>query len=488
MNNPTVELCSNTDILRLNDNDNVAVIKKHEIYAGHKIALCNIDKGEDVIKYGMPIGVATEDIKKGEHVHVHNVKTKLSDVIDYRYEPTPIVKLPEGRELYFNGFRRKSGDVGIRNELWIVPTVGCVSGIADRIVEIFRKRHETSEFYEGILTFSHQFGCSQLGDDHENTKLSLQRIAKHPNAGGVIVLGLGCENNQVSTFKQTLGQYDEDRIKFVIAQDVEDEVETCLNMLEDLYEQLKNDRRTRCSIADLKIGLECGGSDGFSGITANPLVGKISDIINASGGSTILTEVPEMFGAETILMNRCIDSAVFDKTVKMINGFKHYYLSNNQVIYENPSPGNKDGGITTLEEKALGCTEKAGISQVVDVLDFGEEVKETGLSLLASPGNDVVATTALGISGCHMVLFTTGRGTPFGGFIPTLKIATNSNLASKKRNWIDFNAGVLLEADDFDAASESLLNMIIDVASGARLKHEIMAFREIGLFKQGIIL
>jgi len=483
---------NNIDISKqilLNEKDNVVVVRNHDELTGHKIARIAIREGEQIIKYGMPMGIATQDVSIGEHVHTHNCKTNLNDIIEYKYEPDKKETISTlDKKVSFKGYKRSSGEVGIRNELWIVPTVGCVNGVSNQIVARFNREHGESDNYDGIYTFNHQFGCSQMGDDHQSTKLSLQDMVKHPNAGGVLVLGLGCENNQVDAFRDTLGDYDESRVKFLIAQSVEDEVEAGLDMLNELFELMAEDQRVECPISDLKIGLECGGSDGFSGITANPLVGRVSDYVIANGGTSVLTEVPEMFGAETILMNRCINETVYNKTVDMVNGFKDYYKSYGQVIYENPSPGNKKGGITTLEDKSLGCTQKAGVSQVMDVLDYGERLKTPGLNLLSSPGNDIVATTALGMAGCQMVLFTTGRGTPFGGFIPTLKISTNSSLAKMKTKWIDFDAGRLLDATDDSEILEELIDLIIDVANGQKVAHEKSFFREIGFFKKGIIL
>lgn len=459
-----------------------------DIEKGHKIATEDITNGADIIKYGYPIGHAIADIKVGEHVHVHNVKTNLNDVFDYSYDPNLIDKLPHpNQNLTFNGFRRKNGDVGIRNEIWIVPTVGCVNGIAEQIIREFKQEENPTDI-DGIEVFKHSYGCSQLGDDHLNTRQILGDIALHPNAGGVLVLGLGCENNIISEFMASLGDYDKTRIKYLSSQSTSDEVEDSKALLKEIYEVVRQDKREPIPVSELRVGLKCGGSDGLSGITANPLVGYFSDWLISQGGTTILTEVPEMFGAEKILMDRCVNEEVFDKTVHLINDFKQYFIDQNQPIYENPSPGNKAGGITTLEDKSLGCTQKGGIANVVDVLKYGERLKKRGLNLLSSPGNDLVATTALGASGCHIVLFTTGRGTPFGSFIPTLKIATNTELAVKKPHWIDYNAGPLAEDQTFDEALEKFVDKILAVANGEKAHHEKNGFREIAIFKTGVTL
>ncbi|WP_442588270.1 UxaA family hydrolase [Pedobacter sp. AW31-3R] len=459
----------------------------NDVERGHKIAITDISEGGDVLKYGYPIGKAIADIKTGEHVHVQNVRTKLGEVYDYTYNPALHDLTHPQRNLTFDGFRRKNGDVGIRNEIWIVPTVGCVNGIAEQIIREF-KAEVNPEDIEGIEVFKHSYGCSQLGDDHENTRAILSDISLHPNAGGVLVLGLGCENNRIDEFEAGLGDYDKSRIKFLSSQKVGDEVEAGIELLKEIYAEVRQDRREPIPVSELKVGLKCGGSDGLSGITANPLVGYFSDFLISQGGTTILTEVPEMFGAETILMDRCINENVFEKTVHLINDFKQYFIDLKQPIYENPSPGNKAGGISTLEDKSLGCTQKGGIANVVDVLKYGERSKDKGLNLLSAPGNDLVATTALGASGCHIVLFTTGRGTPFGSFIPTLKIATNSDLASRKPHWIDYNAGPLAEDKTFDDALEEFVDKIIRVASGEKAHHEKSGFREIAIFKTGVTL
>lgn len=458
-----------------------------DIPVGHKLALQLVMQGGDVIKYGVPIGHAITSIEVGNHIHTHNLKTNLTGTIPYSFNQ----KLNESRyykrDLTFNGYHRSNGNSGIRNEIWVVPTVGCVNGQAQQIINRFQKEVNPSDL-DAIEVFKHSYGCSQLGDDHINTQKALASVINHPNAGGVLVLGLGCENNQISQLKKVIGEYDVERIKFLIAQDVEDEIEAGVELLKELYGNMKNDRREPIPLSELKVGLKCGGSDGFSGITANPLVGVFSDFLIAQGGTTLLTEVPEMFGAETILMARANDRPTFDKTVSLINDFKDYYMQHNLPVYENPSPGNKEGGITTLEDKSLGCTQKGGSSTVMDVLSYAQPLKVKGLNLLAAPGNDLVATSALGFSGCQLVLFTTGRGTPFGSFVPTMKISTNTALFTKKKNWIDFNAGQLLEGKTMDQLLEEFIQYIIEVAGGKKLRHEESGFKEIAIFKTGVTL
>ena len=458
-----------------------------DVPKGHKIALIPISENEDIIKYGAPIGHATKAIEAGEHIHVQNIKTNLSGTINYSFNQKLNELNHQKRDLTFQGYKRGNGKVGIRNELWIVPTVGCVNGQAQQIADLFKAEVEPTDI-DGVEVFKHSYGCSQLGGDHENTQKALADVINHPNAGGVFVLGLGCENNQIDQLKNFIGEYDENRVKFLVAQDVEDEIEAGVEIMKQIYGAMQNDERETLPISELNIGLKCGGSDGFSGITANPLVGVFSDFLVAQGGTTILTEVPEMFGAETLLMERAINKEVFDKTVSLINDFKDYYLQHNLPVYENPSPGNKKGGISTLEDKSLGCTQKGGVATVVDVLKYAEPIKKKGLNLLSSPGNDLVAASALGFSGCQMVLFTTGRGTPFGSFVPTMKISTNSDLYQKKKNWIDFNAGTLLEGKSMDELLEEFVQYIIEVASGKQLNHEKTGFKEIAIFKTGVTL
>ncbi len=475
--------------------DGKSITVLSDIPQAHKIAIAPIKEGEQILKYGSSIGVAKEDVSVGMHVHVHNTKTGLGDILEYCYEPVDCDVEVKVEEKFFHGYERANGEVGIRNELWIIPTVGCVNGVSETIAKKFTEKCMKSgiffdelENFDGIYTFPHNYGCSQMGDDHINTRETLRNIVQHPNAGAVLVIGLGCENNQVSAFKEALGEYDASRIKFITTQELKDEISTGLEIVSDLFEVMKEDRRTKLPLSKLKLGLECGGSDGFSGITANPMLGRVSDYVIHYGGTSVLTEVPEMFGAETILMNRCENKEVFQKTVDMINDFKNYYKRHNQVIYENPSPGNKNGGITTLEDKSLGCTMKAGNSKVMDVLKHTERLKTPGLNLISAPGNDLVATTTLGMCGCQMVLFTTGRGTPFGGFIPTVKIATNSQLAEHKSNWIDFNAGRLVEGMSMDDLSSEFIDYILEVASGKQTKNEINGYREIAIFKSGVTL
>lgn len=462
------------------------VVANTDIKRGHKMAIKDIKMGENIIKYGFPIGHATADIRAGDHVHIHNVKTNLGEVIDYKY--TPNLQEMESTEHFFMGYKRDRG-VGIRNEIWIINTVGCVNRSAERLASLANKKYDKSENFHGVHTFVHPFGCSQMGDDHENTQKVLKGLVNHPNCGGVLVLSLGCENNNLKEFKKVLGTWNEDRVKFLVTQEVEDEIETGLAIIDELHDYVSKFKREKINASELKIGLKCGGSDGLSGITANTLVGKISDKIIGAGGTSLLTEVPEMFGAETILMNRCINKDVFNSTVGLINNFKDYFASHNQTIYENPSPGNKEGGITTLEDKSLGCVQKGGTSNIVNVLSYGEECTLKGLNLLQGPGNDIVAVTALATSGAHLVLFTTGRGTPLGGPVPTVKISSNNELADNKKNWIDFNSGKLLNGVSITDLSNEFFDYILDIASGKEYtKNEINDYREISIFKDGVIL
>lgn len=455
--------------LIIHPSDNVAV----EVATGHKTALCDMKEGENVIKYGFPIGHATRDIRAGERVHTDNLKTNLKDKLTYEYHPK-VFPLPDVPEYTVDAYVRENGEIGIRNDIWIVNTVGCVNKIAEKLSAL-----------TGAFTFPHPYGCSQLGDDHGVTQQILKGLVEHPNAGGVLVLGLGCENNNIATFKEVLGDVDVRRVKFLNAQDSCDEIAEGVRLIEELKTYAAAFTRQPVPISMLKVGLKCGGSDGFSGITANPLIGRFSDMLIAAGGSTVLTEVPEMFGAETILMDRCVDETVFEKTVHLINDFKDYFIRHDQEIYENPSPGNKAGGITTLEEKSLGCTQKGGRAPVVDVLTYGDRVTKNGLNLLTGPGNDMVAVTNLAAAGCHMVLFSTGRGTPLGSPVPTVKIATNDTLARTKKNWIDFNAGPMLGGAEL---AEDFMQYIIRVANGEETSNERNGYREIAIFKDGVTL
>lgn len=491
------------NIIRINANDNVAVALKpiakgtslmfdqtevttiEDIPQGHKVAIRPVAKGDAVIKYGFRIGFAQADVLPGGWIHTHNLKTALGEVLDYTYNPTGMDIAPE-KEAYFEGYMRENGMAGVRNEVWIVPTVGCVNSIA-RAIEA-SARMVKPEGVDEVVAFPHPYGCSQTDKDQENTRKVLADLINHPNAGAVLVLGLGCENSRIDVLKNYIGEYNPDRVKFLQVQDVEDEQETAAIIMEELMAYAAVFKREKISAKELIIGMKCGGSDGLSGITANPVVGAFSDILVSKGGTTILTEVPEMFGAETLLMDRCANQELFDKTVCLINDFKNYFTENGQEIYENPSPGNKDGGITTLEDKSLGCTQKSGNSPVRGVLAYGEMVKEKGLNLLSAPGNDLVASTALAASGAQIVLFTTGRGTPFASPVPTVKISSNSQLAGKKSNWIDFNAGRLVEGMTMEDLSNELFEYVLAVASGKQVKAEVAGFHDLAIFKQGVTL
>ena len=482
------------DVLKINERDNVAValsdiaqgssrsgtVLKDDIPGGHKFALEDIGKGEPVIKYGFQIGRASRSIKKGEWVHTHNLVTALSGKEEYSYSPSGEVTGP-GREAYFYGYRRKDGRAGIRNEIWIIPTVGCVSGIAKAIEKRMSGKAD-------VIAFSHPYGCSQTGEDQINTRKLLAALAVHPNAGGVLLLGLGCENSGVDSIMGYIPGDRRDRIRTLVCQEAEDEILEAERLISGLSELAALDKREKIPVSELVLGLKCGGSDGLSGITANPVIGRLSDIVISSGGSTILTEVPEMFGAETLLMERCVSEDVFKKTVGMINGFKDYFIRNGQEIYENPSPGNKKGGITTLEEKSLGCTQKSGTARVKDVLSYAEPIKEKGLSLLYSPGNDLVSSTALAASGAQIVVFSTGRGTPFSSPVPTVKISSNTKLFMNKSGWIDFNAGTVAEGRPIEDCAEELFERILSYASGEQTKSEKAGYKEMALFKNGVTL
>lgn len=488
-------------LIQIHSGDNVAValeditrgealeigglIALEDVRRGHKIALRAIPAGGDIVKYGCVIGQAKEDIPAGAWVHVHNVRTGLSEGGSYAYDHKTF-PLPETASRTFRGYRRPDGRAAVRNELWIIPTVGCVNSIAQRLVR--ENQDLVSGSVEGLYTFPHPFGCSQMGEDHAQTRKLLAALARHPNAGGVLILGLGCENLTMDQFKEELGTWDERRVKFLLCQDVEDEFAAGAALLKELADYAGTFRREDIPAGELVVGMKCGGSDGLSGITANPAVGRFSDRLVALGGSTVLTEVPEMFGAEGILFDRCADEAVFQKAVGMVEDFKRYFTSHGQVVYENPSPGNKAGGITTLEDKSCGCVQKGGSAQIVDVLRYGEAVTRKGLNLLCGPGNDLVSATALTAAGAHLILFTTGRGTPFGAPAPTVKISTNTALYERKGGWIDFNAGTVAQGESLDGAGERLLDFVLEIAGGRPTKSEQRGAREISIWKDGVVL
>lgn len=486
-------------LFKINDKDNVAValeeLKKGEVIDnikllddipfGHKVLLNDLKSGENIIKYGNPIGHLTIDCKKGEHIHEHNLKTNLSDIIEYKYCGENEYQ-PKKCDVTFNGYLRQDDRAATRNEIWIIPTVGCVNNTAKRLEKI--GQDIIGDGCDGVFAYTHPFGCSQLGDDQENTRKILASLANHPNAGGVLIVSLGCENTNAEIFKKYLGEYNKKRIKFLVTQDCENELEKGEKLLKELYAFVKSFKREPILINKLVVGYKCGGSDAFSGITANALCGRLTDKLTSFGTSAILTEVPEMFGAEKLLMKRCENEKVFNKCVNMINSFKQYFFSHNQECYENPSPGNHDGGITTLEEKSLGCIQKGGKAVITDVLEYGEHCKKQGLNLLTGPGNDIVSTTNLTAAGANIILFTTGRGTPLGASVPTIKVASNSRLAKRKSNWIDFNAGELIESNDFENMTEEIFKLLIDIASGMQTKNEQNGYRDISIFKDGVIM
>lgn len=492
-------------MIRIHESDNVAValapVEKGERFSfdggevaaredipqGHKMALTALCAGEQIVKYGFAIGHAVADVEQGSWLHTQNVKTDLSEESGYTYAPA-IKPLTPAQPESFSGYRWEDGRAGIRNELWIIPTVGCVNDVCQAMVR--ENQDLVKEFgLDGLHCFQHPYGCSQMGEDHATTRRILADLVRHPNAGAVLVVGLGCENITMEQFKTELGQWNDNRVKLMVCQDYEDELEQGGLLLRELARYAGGFQRQSIPMSELVVGMKCGGSDGLSGITANPTVGAFSDLLIAQGGSVLLTEVPEMFGAEEVLLNRCETGAVFDSAVGMINSFKEYFTSHGQVVYENPSPGNKQGGITTLEDKSLGCVQKGGTAPVVDVLQYGEAVRKKGLTLLSAPGNDLVSATALTASGCHLVLFTTGRGTPFSAPAPTVKISSNNALYQRKSNWIDFNAGTVAEGETIAQAGRRLMDYVKDLAGGKRLtKAEENDYRGIAIFKDGVTL
>lgn len=488
------------DFIRIHPKDNVAVAlhtiepgtvfegvtAQAQIPQGHKMALLPLNEGEQVVKYGFSIGHTTAAVAPGQWVHTHNMATNLEGEMEYTYEPDvhPLASMPAKT---FRGYRRKDGKVGVRNEIWVIPTVGCVNDVAKALVK--ENQDLVSGSVDGLYAFPHPFGCSQTGEDHAQTRKLLASLVRHPNAGAVLVLSLGCENLTQEQFLAELGDFDPDRVKFLVCQHSQDEMADGRAILEACAAFVKQFQREEIPASELVIGMKCGGSDGLSGITANPVVGRFSDMLVAQGGSTVLTEVPEMFGAEGFLMNRCIDESVFNKAVEMINGFKSYFIRHNEVVYDNPSPGNRQGGITTLEDKSCGCVQKGGSAPIMDVIGYGDAVTTKGLNMLYGPGNDLVSATALTAAGAHVILFTTGRGTPFGAPAPTMKLSTNTPLATQKANWIDFNAGTVADGvKTLDESAQDLMDMVLEVASGKQTRAEERGFREISIFKDGVVL
>jgi altronate hydrolase len=508
---PAPAIANGLAAMRIDDRDSVAValhpiaagdridvagesvIALQDIPAGHKIALADLEPDQQVTKYGVPIGVALHPIIRGDWVHSHNLRTSLSGAMEYVFTgdgrraagdaPRPLLPLPS-----FQGYRRTNGTTGTRNELWVLNTVGCVNHAAERIARQAADRFAGR--IDGVHAFAHPYGCSQLGDDLRNTQRVLAGLLRHPNAGAVLILGLGCENNQLDELMALAGPVDHERVAFFNTQDVIDELEEGTGAVARLVERMSADTRTECPVSELVLGHKCGGSDGFSGISANPLLGRIADRLTGLGGSVVLTEVPEMFGAEQLLMNRAVSEPVFQDIVGMINDFKNYFIRHGQPVYENPSPGNRTGGLTTLEEKSLGAIQKGGRAPVSRVLRYGDPVRDHGLSLLESPGNDAVSSTAMVVSGATVLLFTTGRGTPLGFPVPTIKVSSNSEIAAKKPHWIDFDAGaVLTGARGMAQLEDDLFALVLSVASGETLaNNEKNDYREIAIWKDGVTL
>ncbi len=493
-----------TDAMQIADDDDVAVALHpleagqtvrvgaymitlgQDIPAGHKFALVPIKTGSAVRRYRAPIGIAQADIAVGEHVHSHNLHTALAGERAYAFSGEKVATAQEaGPERQFMGYRRADGSVGTRNELWILPTVGCVGRLGERLA-VSGNRMAAGRI-DGVHAFNHPFGCSQLGADLDGTAAILASLAMNPNAGGVLLLGLGCESNQLDALLTRIPEARRDRLRVVRAQSESDEFAAGEAAMEELIAVMAADARTPAPLTDLRLGVKCGGSDAMSGLTANPLIGRMADAVTDAGGTAILTEIPEIFGAETLLLERATSRDVFDRLSALVNGFKRYFIDHGEPVSENPSPGNIAGGITTLEEKSLGAVQKGGVAPVSDVILYGERVAHTGLTVLEAPGNDAVSTTALAAAGATITLFSTGRGTPLGSPVPTVKIASNSALADRKPGWIDFDAGQALNIG-MDAAAGALLDRIVAIASGEPARNEANDERAIGIWKRGVTL
>ncbi len=450
---------------------------------GFKVALKNMSQGDSVVKYGVPIGRASQPILRGELVHGHNLKSSLTETLElppWARPQSPLPRAGEKGQRTFRGYRRRNGRVGIRNELWIIPTVGCISGLLRNLIKNYAK----APWITAIRVLEHPWGCSQSGDDLEQTRKLLLGLAQNPNAAGVLVAALGCENLQLDALLPSLVSVP--NLVTLSLQDEREEKPLLWSKLDDLARRSERQRQ-ECPLSALALAVKCGGSDAFSGITANPLLGRLADRVTSAGGTVMLGEIPEMFGAETGIASRCISREVHEKLIRAFRSFRNYYAQHQVPVYENPSPGNRAGGITTLEEKSLGAVSKSGSSLVVDVLDYGESYCRPGLNVTCSPGNDPVSCTALVAAGAVMILFSTGRGTPFGTVVPTMKVSTNLDLTEGKPHWIDFDASSVI-AEGMEAVENRLIDHVIRIANGEKTKNELNDIADISIFKGGVIL
>lgn len=461
-----------------------------DVPQGHKMALSAIAAGMAVTKYGLPIGKARCAIAAGAHVHGHNLATALTGEVAYA-APAAVVAaagVPSSRT--WQGYVRADGRAATRNEVWILPSVGCVGLTAEQVAREANARHAAliaAGRIDGVMAFAHPHGCSQLGDDLDGTRALLAGLAANPNAAGVLLLGLGCESNQLADLLAAIPQSVRGKVRVLSSQAAGDELAEAGALVDELVAQAAQAERETLPLSALTVGLKCGGSDGFSGLTANPLLGRFADVLAGAGGTPVLTEIPEIFGAEQALLARATTAQTFEKAAALVNRFKRYYLDQGLPVSENPSPGNIAGGITTLEEKSAGAVQKAGTAPLVSVLDYGEQAALSGLALLEAPGNDAVSSSALAAAGATMVLFTTGRGTPLGFPVPTVKVASNQALAQAKPHWIDFDASLALR-EGTAAADAAFLDQLIEIASGRKTAAERAGQRAIAIWKRGVIL
>ncbi|RJE79015.1 UxaA family hydrolase [Paracoccus sp. JM45] len=474
-----------SDPLVLDPADNVAILTKKGIApAGHKIARADIAFGQAILKYGQIIGYATADITAGDHVHSHNCAFGKHDR-NYRSgsglaAAKAVLARYEAPEMTFYGYHRADGRVGTRNFIALVSTVNCSATVIRRAAEELRIEGALADYpnVDGVVAFAHGSGCGMA--DHGPGWDALQRVltghAGHPNVGAALFVGLGCEVMQISRMKRDLGQAA--RFHGLSIQEnggTRRTINAIKGRVRQLLPQVDAERRATAGVAHLRIGLQCGGSDGFSGITANPALGVACDMLAAQGASVVLSETPEIFGAERLLLDRAASPDIAGKLLERLDWWQDYAARNGASLDNNPSPGNKAGGLTTILEKSLGAVAKAGGTPLNAVLEYGQTITAAGLNFMDTPGYDPVSVTGQIAGGAQLIVFTTGRGSAFGSKpAPTIKLATNDALFSAMRDDMDLNCGDVLTGVSLTEKAGQIVDMILAVASGQHSKSEAL--------------
>jgi galactarate dehydratase len=489
-------------VIQLNAKDNVSVaraiipagtllpgsnvVARDEIPSGHKIATQPIEPGEAVLKYGQVIGLASAPIHPGEHVHLHNLAMQDSDVMhEFAAEGRPTPLLPESERRTFEGYVRPDGQVGTRNYIGIITSVNCSATVSRAIADGFNRGGGLAGFdnVDGVVALTHGTGCaiSTKAEGYQFLIRTLSGYAKNPNFAGILMIGLGCETNQIEPILEKFGLAEGPLLRTMTIQRLggtRKTIETASEIIREMLPLANAMQRTTVPLSGIKLALQCGGSDGYSGISANPALGYAADLLVQHGGTAVLSETPEIYGAEHLLTRRAQSPAVAQKLMDRIEWWRDYTVKNNAELNNNPSHGNKAGGLTTILEKSLGAVAKGGTMPLAAVYEYAEPIDQSGFVFMDTPGYDPVAVTGQVAGGCNVIVFTTGRGS-VSGFkpAPCIKVATNSEMYEHMQEDMDVNCGGIVTGEDtIEEAGKRIFEAVIAIASGQHTLSEDFGF------------